>query len=177
MHLPKERGVTRNLPSRQGLDDLIKSHRSCAFLWEEGHCVLWLVRMASVRPEAEMRQEGRGQCSRGQRYWAGDPCLYRVLHGATCCWGVLREGGGFLVQGVEREAGSCPLGMGGSHAADLTLVWRGYQGKLPAIFQKAGMQQKQQSVGAGGSDELGSFAHLESCCLFFFSRYVTSDPL
>lgn len=94
--------------------------------------------------------------------------------------GVLREGGGFLAQGdggVERGAGSCPLVMGGSHATDLTLVWRGYQGKPPAIFQKAGMQQKQRSAVAGGSDELGSFAHLESCCLLFFSRYVMSDPL
>lgn len=82
-----------------------------------------------------------------------------------------------MAQGVEREAGSCLLGMGGSHATDLTLVWHGYQGKPPAIFQKAGMQQKQQSAVAGGSDELGGFAHLESCCLFFFSHYVMSDPL
>lgn len=59
-------------------------------------------------------------------------------------------------RGVEQEAGSCPLVMGGSHATDLTLVWRGYQGKPPAIFQKAGMQQKQRSAAAGSSDEQGA---------------------
>lgn len=63
IYLPEERGVTRNRQACQGLDDLIKSHRSyCAFLWEEGDCFSWLISMALAGPEAPKMGEGRGSC-------------------------------------------------------------------------------------------------------------------